>query len=253
MWKVLNDFTRKTRRVQERWAKTKSPENSEQSQLFLKSPDSLLAYHPTSARNCLCIQVFLMKSVMKTGNTYSRLRNYLWIVHIHHRFASFFSSLNFNILSASPDLCLPSSWCWEEALVDLKEGPQPEKFPELTPLQFLWGVNVDETHINLQCNLLVTQIPRYIIMFLIHLSSSVSKRFWLVDFLTWLLLRESWSRQPVRWVKNLPSSFKGEQLPPFFLTQKFQYRKPYRNHTGHCTCGLTWTGSATSILGNIVA
>lgn len=53
-------------------------------------------------------------------------------------------------------------------------------------------------------------------MLLTHLSSSVLKGFWLVDFLTWLLPWESCSRQPVHWVKNLPTNFKGEQLSPFF-------------------------------------
>ena len=45
---------------------------------------------------------------------------------------------------------------------------------------------------------------------------------------------------------------KGKQLSSLF-TQKFQYRRPFRNYIDHCIYWETWTDSATSILGTVVA
>lgn len=89
-------------------------------------------------------------------------------------------------------------------------------------------------------------------MLLTQLSSSILKRNFLVGFLAWLLLWESCSRQPVQWVKKSSPNFKGTQLSSVF-TQKLQYRRPFRNHTGHRTCWETWTDSAASILETVAA
>lgn len=83
--------------------------------------------------------------------------------------------------------------------------------------------------------------------------TSILKRKFLVDFLTWVLLWESCSRQPGPWMKNLPFTSRENSYLHFFFTQKFQYRRPFRNHIYHCPCWETWTDSATSILGTVVA
>lgn len=60
-------------------------------------------------------------------------------------------------------------------------------------------------------------------------------------FQTACMMGEKWS-----------SKFRGKQLSSL-LTQKFQYRRPFRNHIDHCIYWEIWRDSATSILGIVVA
>lgn len=168
--------------------------------LFPKSPDSLLTYHPALARDCLCIQVLLMKQLMETGKHIFQAPELPLISVYSSSFCLFFfwftefhipSAFTFNWAHTAGKNNL---WIWMHSL-RLRSSLNSELscFHDV--------VNVDETHVDLQCNSVVTQIPYYIIP-LTHLSSSILKGNFLVGFLTWLLLWESCSRQPVWWVKN---------------------------------------------------
>lgn len=144
-----------------------------------------------------------MKSFMETGNTYPRLQNCLFLVHIHNHFScSFFGSLNFtsSLLQLAWTFPCSSAHNAGRKNVGIRRNclkPQGSSNSDLSSFQdvlkwarvtWIYNGNTDTTLHNA--------------LYHIILKPHTLKTFSLVHFLTWLLPWESWSRQPVWWEKN---------------------------------------------------